>query len=132
MRIAVIVVLLLITGCIAGSKENIKLNSQVNPAKVALENREEIIIEAHATNIGSSIETITADVTETEGLSVLKPNRTVFTIKKGESRTITITAFLLEDAVPGDYIIDVKIETKGGEIVQDRAKVTVVKEKGLL
>jgi uncharacterized membrane protein len=132
MKATVILLLLLVSGCLLGARQNIKVNSRVTPAKVALEEPEPISIEVHVSNVGSSSETITADVTETEGLMVTKPNRTVFTLKRGESRTITFTAYLMEDAVPGEYIIDVKIEAESGEIVWDRAKITVVQEKGLL
>jgi hypothetical protein len=38
----------------------------------------------------------------------------------------------MEDAVPGNYIIDIQIRTESGDIVWDRAKITVVQEKGLL
>jgi hypothetical protein len=130
--IAILVLVILVSGCIGGKQHNIKLNSEVKPAKVSLEEPEIIRIEAHATNVGTSLETITADVVKTEGLMVIKPNRTVFTLKQGESRTITFYASLMEDAVPGNYIIDIQIRTESGDIVWDRAKITVVQEKGLL
>jgi|Deesub1362A_J573_1020465.scaffolds.fasta_scaffold00094_40 uncharacterized membrane protein len=131
MKAATLLAVLLIAGCL-GSSQSIKLNIEVEPNKVALEEPEPISIKVNAINIGPSRETISAGVTETQGLKVIEPNKTVFTLKNGESRTIVFTALLTTDAVPGDYIIDVQVKTESGEIVQDRAKITVVQKKGLL
>jgi uncharacterized membrane protein len=111
---------------------SISLDSEVIPGKVSIEAPEPIYILAHAKNIGTSAETITADVIKTEGLSVLKPEKTEFILKPDESRTITFTATLMENAVPGDYIIDIQIRTKSGDLVWDRARLRVVEKKGLL
>lgn len=130
--IAFLACLMVISGCIiGGTGHNIKLTSEVKPAKVSLENKELISINVRATNVGTSLEKITADVIKTEGLVIIPPNRTTFTLKPDESRTIIFYANLMEDAVPGDYIIDVQIKTEDGDIIWDRAKVRVVQESGL-
>jgi len=123
--------LMIVSGCVGGKGHNIKLTSEVKPAKVSLDNIELISINVMATNVGTSLERITADVIKTEGLDIIPPNRTTFTLKPGESRTIIFYASLMEDAVPGDYIIDVQIKTEAEDIIWDRAKVRVVQESGL-
>ena len=130
--IFLIVLLLFISGCITTTQSTIKLESQVVPSKVSLERPEPINVEATVTNIGTSQETITADVVKTEGLFIAYPNKTTFTLKPGESRTITFTASMTYDAVPGEYIIDVQTKTMGGDVVIDRAKLQVVEKRGLL
>ncbi len=129
--IALLVCLMIISGCIGGRGHNIKLTSEVKPAKVSLDDRELISINVRATNVGTSLEKITADVIKTEGVVIIPPNRTTFTLKPGESRTIIFHANLMEDAVPGDYIIDVQIRTEAEDIIWDRAKVRVAQESGL-
>ncbi len=134
MRIVLLLILIVsISGCtISNSKENIRLESEIVPGKISLEKPEEVHLEAQVKNVGTSTETVTADVVKTEGLMVTKPSRTTFTLKPGESRTIAFSANLTDDAVPGDYIIDVQVKTLNGDIVTDRAKLRVVEEKGLL
>jgi uncharacterized membrane protein len=129
--IVLLACIIIISGCIGGKGHTIKLTSKVTPTKVSLDKLELISIDVRATNVGTSLEKITADVTKTEGLVVIYPNRTTFTLKPGESRTITFSASLVEDAVPGDYIIDIQIETEAGDIIRDRAKVRVEQEAGL-
>ena len=133
--IVLLAFIIIISGCIEGKGHNIKLTTEVTPAKVSLDDRELISIEVRATNVGTSTEKITPDVIKTEGLVIIPPNRTgdqmTFTLKPDESRTIIFYADLMEDAVPGDYIIDVKIETDAGDIIWDRAKVRVEQEAGL-
>ncbi|MEE9475004.1 MAG: hypothetical protein V3V36_04955 [Candidatus Hydrothermarchaeaceae archaeon] len=129
--IALLVCLMIISGCIGGRGHNIKLTSEVKPAKVSLDDPELISINVRATNVGTSLEKITADVIKTEGVVIIPPNRTTFTLKPGESRTIIFHANLMEDAVPGDYIIDVQIRTEAEDIIWDRAKVRVAQEAGL-
>jgi len=127
-----LVSVLLVSGCISSSKHTIELESKVVPSKVSLERPEPINVEARVTNIGTSQETVTADVIKTEGLFMAYPNKTTFTLKPGESRTITFTASMTFDAVPGEYIIDIQTKTVGGDVVIDRAKLQVVKKRGLL
>lgn len=129
--IALLVCLMIISGCIGGRGHNIKLTSEVKPAKVSLDDPELISINVRATNVGTSLEKITADVIKTEGVVIIPPNRTTFTLKPGESRTIIFHANLMGDAVPGDYIIDVQIRTEAEDIIWDRAKVRVAQEAGL-
>ncbi len=129
--IVLLAFIIIISGCIDGKGHNIKLTTEVTPAKISLDNLELISIDVRATNVGTSLEKITADVIKTEGLVIIPPNRTAFTLKPDESRTIIFYADLMEDAVPGDYIIDVKIETDAGDIIWDRAKVRVEQEAGL-
>jgi uncharacterized membrane protein len=121
-----------ISGCtISSNRENIRLESEIVPSKVSLDSPVQVSLEARVENVGTSTETITADIVKTEGLIVTKPDRTTFTLKPGESRTVTFKANLTADAVPGDYIIDVQVKTQSGNIVWDRAKLRVVEEKGL-
>ena len=129
--IALLVCLMLILGCLGGKTHNIKLTSDVTPAKVTLDQKEQIRVDVRATNIGTSLEKITADVIKTEGVIIIPPNRTTFSLKKDESRTIIFMAYLTDEAVPGDYIIDVKIETESGDIIWDRARVRVEQEGGI-
>ncbi len=130
--ILLLISLLLISGCTISSRQNIKLESEIVPSKINLEEPEPLYLEARVKNIGTATETVTTDVVKTEGLSVTKPSRTTFTLKPGESRTITFSASLTEDAVPGDYIIDVQVKTENGDMVWDRAKLRVVEGTGLL
>jgi uncharacterized membrane protein len=118
-------------GCIGGKTHNIKLTSEVTPAKVSLDQKEQIRVDVRATNVGTSLEKISADVVKTEGVVIVPPNRTTFSLKQDESRTIIFKAELTPDAVPGDYIIDVKIETESGDIIWDRAKIRVEQEAGI-
>ncbi len=127
-----LVSVLFVAGCISSSKHTIELESNVVPGKVSLERPEPINVEAKVTNIGTSQETVTADVIKTEGLFMAYPNKTTFTLKPGESRTITFTASMTFDAVPGEYIIDIQTKTVGGDVVIDRAKLQVVEKRGLL
>ncbi len=129
--VVLLVCLVIISGCIGGKGHNIKLTSEVKPSKVSLDNKELISIDVRATNVGTSLEKITADVVKTEGLVIIPPNRTTFTLKPGESRTIIFYGNLVDDAVPGDYIIDVQIKTESGDTIWDRAKVRVVQESSL-
>jgi uncharacterized membrane protein len=129
--IALLACLLVILGCLGGKTHNIKLTSEVTPAKVSLDDKKLISIDVRATNVGTSLEKITADVIKTEGLVIILPNRTTFTLKPEESRTIIFYAELMDEAVPGDYIIDVKVETESGDIIWDRARIRVEQESGI-
>ena len=129
--IVLLACLILMLGCIGGKAHNIKLTSEVTPAKVSLDQKEQIRVDVRATNVGTSLEKISADVVKTEGVVIVAPNRTTFSLKQGESRTIIFKAELTSDAVPGDYIIDVKIETESGDIIWDRAKIRVEQEAGI-
>ncbi|MBU2560083.1 hypothetical protein KKA03_04220 [archaeon] len=128
---ALLVCIILILGCTGGKTHNIKLTSEVTPAKVTLEQKEQIRVDVRATNVGTSLEKITADVIKTEGVIIIPPNRTTFSLKKEESRTIIFMAYLTDEAVPGDYIIDIKIETESGDIIWDRARVRVEQESSI-
>ncbi len=131
--VLLLILIVFITGCtISNSRENIRLESEIVPGKISLNEPEEVRLEAKVKNVGTSTETVSADVVKTEGLVVTKPSRTTFTLKPGESRTIVFSANLTADAVPGDYIIDVQVKTQNGNIVNDRAKLRVVEGTGLL
>jgi uncharacterized membrane protein len=131
--VSMLVSVLLVSGCISSSKHTIELESKVVPGKVSLERPEPINVEAKVTNIGTSQETVTVDViNKTEGLFMAYPNKTTFTLKPGESRTITFIASMTFDAVPGEYIIDIQTKTVGGDVVIDSAKLQVVEKRGLL
>jgi len=124
-----LVLLILSTGCTV-DKHTIKITTEAVPSKISLTNPEPISVKVSVKNIGTSIETVTADITKTEGVEVTSPNKTVFTLKPGESRTVTFIGRLRVDAVPGDYIIDTQIRTTTGDLVTDRVKVRVVKTQG--
>jgi uncharacterized membrane protein len=125
-----IAILVLVTCCIAAN--GIKLECEVKPSKVSLDDPKTISIEAHVSNIGTSIQTVDVDVVKTEGIEVVKPERTRFTLKQGESRVVTFYASLMEDTVPGNYIIDIEVKTQEGDVVKGKAKIIVVKEKGFI
>ena len=124
-----LVLIIISSGCTV-DKHTIKITSEAVPSKVSLTNPEPISVKVLVKNIGTSIETVTADITKTEGVEVTTPNKTVFTLKPGESRTVTFIGRLKVDAVPGDYILDTQIRTRTGDLVTDRVKVRVVKSKG--
>ncbi len=126
-----LIVLLATTGCTIGNTKNLKLSGEVVPSKISLDNTQPISLEATVKNDGTATETITIDVVKTEGVDVKRPDRTQFTLKPGESRVITFEASLTSDAVPGDYILEVTVQSQSGEYVGDRAKLRVVKSKGL-
>ncbi len=132
----IILVLLLISGCISpiigDSTQKIKLESEIIPSKISLEEPQPLSLEVRVTNVGKSIETVVADATGTEGLNVSKPSRTTLTLKQGESRIIVFNATLTRDAVPGDYRIDVQVKTESGDIVSSVARLRVVAKKGLI
>lgn len=129
-----LILLLFSQGCtlFGGGGHTVILETEVNPSKVSLDDPQTIQLHAHAKNVGSSVETISADVIRTEGLLVAKPDKTDFVLKPDESRTITFAATLTNTAVPGDYIIDIQIRTESGDLVWDRARLRVVEKKGLL
>lgn len=130
---ALIMLMVIASGCLLSSgKPGIKLESEIVPNKISLEEVQPLTLEARVTNIGKSKESITADAVSTEGLVVSKPERISFTLKPGESRTITFNATLMRDAVPGDYIIDIQIKTDTGEVITGVAKLRVVQKKGLI
>lgn len=132
--LAVAIVLLFLTsGCTIGERHTIKLDSRVIPDKISLSSKEPIKLQATAKNIGTSIENITADVGDTEGIEVDKPNSArSFILKPGESRVIEFDAKLTHNAVPGDYILDIQIKTNSGDLITDRVKLRVVEKKGFL
>ena len=131
--LAILLVAILVAGCaIWGDSHAIKLSTEVVPGQVSLQEPETLRVEVRATNVGNATETITADATATEGLSVTKPNRTQFTLKPEESRIITFTVTVAKDIAPGDYIIDVIVRTGNGDIVTGKAKVKVAEKKGLI
>ena len=134
MRIVVLLFLLLsLSGCtLMGSKNTVKLESEVSPSKVSLEAPEDIVVRAKATNIADKILTVDVNVVETEGLEIIRPNKTTFTLKPGESRTVEFKATLTRDAVPGDYRIDVQVKTNENDVVLDKAKLRVYRKKSLL
>ncbi len=128
-----LLLILLVCGCIIkGGNHKIKISSEVTPSRVSLLEKENIKIEVKVTNIAKEKEKITVNVDGTQGLKISMPKVTTFVLKPEESRIITFPAELTEDALPGDYVIDVKVSTESGDIVKDKAKVRVVEKKGLL
>lgn len=131
--LAILLVAILVAGCAIWSDSHaIKLSTEVIPGQVSLQEPETLRVEVRATNVGNATETITADATATEGLSVTKPNRTQFTIKPEESRIVTFTVTVAKDIAPGDYIIDIIVRTGNGDVVTGKAKVKVAEKKGLV
>lgn len=130
-----ILAVLLISGCISLTGESthkIKLESEMMPSKISLDEPQPLTLEVRATNVGKSAETITADAANTEGLNVSKPSKTTITLKPGESRIIIFNATLTRDAIPGDYVIDVQVKTESGDVVSSAARLRVVAKKGLI
>jgi uncharacterized membrane protein len=119
-------------GCTVGTAHNIRLKGNVNPAQISLSKRTSASIEASVENIGNSTETVSVDVVETEGLSVMKPERATFTLKPGEVRIVTFTGTLEETAVPGTYVIEIIADAKSGGTVRERVSLKVVAERGLI
>ena len=131
--LALLFLLLAVGGCAAiGEKHTIKLESEVTPSKVSLDEPQEIVVRAKTTNIADKMVTVEVNVVETEGLSITKPNKTVFRLKPGESRIVEFKVTLNKDAVPGDYRIDVQAKTAEGDVVLDKAKLRVYRKKALL
>ena len=132
-KILALVLVLLICGCaIRGGEHRIKLDCGVTPSRVSLSDRETLKIEVKVTNIGKEKEAVRVEVTETQGLRIIEQGEKNFMLKPDESRIITFPAELSEDAIPGDYVIDVRVTTQSGDVLVDRAKVRVVEKKGLL
>ena len=131
--LTVLLLATLVAGCALWSDSHaVKLSTEVIPGQVSLQEPETLRVEVRATNVGNATETITADATATEGLSVTKPNRTQFTLKPEESRIITFTVTVAKDIAPGDYIIDIVVRTGNGDVVTGKAKVKVAEKKGLV
>jgi uncharacterized membrane protein len=134
--IPTVMILLLLAplqGCVLwGERASIELTANVVPGRVSLDAPEPLRIELRVTNVGNATEVIDADAITTEGLEVMKPARTTFTLKPEESRIIIFTVRVTEEATPGDYIVELPVETERGETITERAKVTIVEKKGLL
>ena len=124
--------LLLITGCMVGNTDNLRLKTNVNPSQVSLDNKIPVSIEASVENIANSTSVVSVDVEDTEGLIVKKPERTRFTLKPGESRVVIFEGKLEEDAVPGKYRIEVEAQIENGGRVTETAFLNVVIQKGIL
>jgi uncharacterized membrane protein len=121
------------TGCILfQGHQSISLESEVVPSKVSLAEPEPLSVEVQVGNIGKSTVKVKVDVGTDEGLRISNPPKTDFTIKPEGSRIVIFNASLEEDAVPGDYVIDVKVTTDKGEVVTGVAKLRVVQKKGLI
>ncbi|RMF89274.1 MAG: hypothetical protein D6733_06610 [Methanobacteriota archaeon] len=129
---AALLMALLLTGCAIGTTSSIRLRGNVDPAQISLSKRTPAAIEASVENIGNSTQTVTVDVVDTEGLSIEKPERTTFTLKPGEARVATFTGILEETAVPGNYVIEIVVDTEKGERIKERVTLKVVAEKGLI
>ncbi|RLF56631.1 MAG: hypothetical protein DRN25_07725 [Thermoplasmata archaeon] len=132
-RIVWVLIICVVCGCMLKTPEHkIKTSCEVTPSRVSLSDKEKLKIEVRVTNIGKNKEIVTVEVGGTEGLEISVPSRTTFMLKPEESRIISFPAELTPDALPGDYVIDVKVSTESGENVTDVAKVRVVEKKGWL
>lgn len=134
-KLTAILIVFLVSGCTAfssGAKQSIKVDSLVVPGKVSLDELDAYIeVEAKITNVGTLVETISASAVATEGLSISPPDKTRFTLKPHESRTVLFNATLDKDAAPGDYIIDIEVKTEKGDLISGVAKLRVERKKGL-
>jgi uncharacterized membrane protein len=127
-----IIVILIFSGCTLSTTDNIRLKGNLNPSQITIDKRLPISIEATVENIANSTETISVDVEETEGLSIRKPERTSFTLKPGESRTVIFMGTLDEAAVPGKYRIEITSKSKSGSTVHETIFLNVVVDRGLI
>jgi uncharacterized membrane protein len=121
-----------LAGCIVGTADTVRLKGNVNPAQISLDKRAPVSIEANVENIANLTETVSVDVEDTEGLSIVKPERTTFTLKPGESRVVIFMGTLDEAGVPGEYRIDIYAETKNGDVVNEVVFLNVVAERGFI
>lgn len=127
-----VVLAVLVSGCTVGTSDPVRLRGNVNPSQISLDKRIPVAIEASVENIGNATQTISLDVTGTEGLSVDVPPRTTFTLKPGESRIVTFKGTLDETAVPGEYRVEISATTEGGRRVNEVVFLKVVAERGLI
>lgn len=131
-RALAVLLVLLVSGCSMGASPDIVLKGKVDPGQVSLDKRLPVQIQASVENVGNSTETISVDVDGSEGLIVEKPQRTVFTLKPGESRVVIFTGTLEETAVPGKYRIEITAVPQGGGAVSDVVFLEVVSQRGFI
>lgn len=125
--------LLLMIGCTVGTEHVIRLRGNVYPSRIALDSTEPVTIEASIENIGNSSHTVTVSAEDnTQGINIIMPERTVFTLKPGESRVVLFEGHLDEAAAPGRYRIDVLAKTDSLDLVEEVVFLEVSLEKGLL
>lgn len=125
MRIALILLtlLLLSQGCsLIGEEHQVKTFIEVKPSKLSVGNGEEVKIKVKVENIASSPLTANVDANGSEGLFVVRPERTTITLKPEESRIMDFSARIKEDALPGSYVVDIFVETDRGDVVREKAK----------
>ncbi len=128
----VLFIVLASSGCLLRDGSNpLKLSVEVVPSKISLDDSQPIFLEATVKNDGTATETITIDVVKTEGVDVKRPDRIKYTLKPGESRVIIFEALLTFDAVPGEYMLEVAVQSQSKGYVGDRVKLRVVKSKNL-
>jgi hypothetical protein len=130
--ILVVLLVMLLSGCSMGASRDIVLRGTVDPGQVSLDKLLPVAIEASVENVGNSTETIAVDVDGTEGLLVEKPERTVFTLKPGESRVVIFIARLEETAVPGKYRIEITAVPQGSGAVKEVVFIEVVSQRGFI
>ncbi len=130
--LTVVLLTVLASGCTIGTSDSVRLRGNVNPSQISLDKRIPVAIEASVENIGNTTQTISLDVTGTEGLSVEMPPRTAFTLKSGESRIVTFKGTLDETAVPGEYRVEISATADGGNRVKEVVFLKVVAERGLI
>ncbi len=118
---------LLIPGCsLLGEKHQVKVSVEVVPSKVSINEGQEVEIKVRVLNIAKGSVTVNIDAANTEGLLIVRPDRTTFTLKPEESRILNFKARIKEDALPGDYIVDIVVKTDSRDEVVEKAKLKVI------
>lgn len=125
MRLVFLAIVLLVGGCLIGEKHQIKVVVEVEPAKIKLDEAKEVSIRVNVQNIAKKELSVNVDAQNTEGLYIIEPERTTFSLKPEESRVLSFRAKLKEDALPGRYIVDVLVSTDTGEKVREKARLEV-------
>ncbi|HDL15427.1 MAG TPA: hypothetical protein ENH28_04665 [Euryarchaeota archaeon] len=108
-----------------GKAHEIKVSVNVIPGKVSINYDKYIEMNVEVLNIGSKTVTANIDAGNTAGLIIIKPERATVTLKPQESRILGFKAKLEEDALPGNYIVDIIGKTDDGDTVVAKANLRV-------
>lgn len=121
---ALLMLLLIFSGCTMLGGGNLKLDARVEPSSIELSKPEPAVLEATVTNVGETTLEVEVKVVGSEGLAIAPLTRSSFRLKPGEERTVRFRLVLTRDALPGIYRIDV-IAGSDGENVSTKASLRV-------